>query len=423
VASALLIVGGIQPTIAAGVVTGSVADDPAATALLGPDWRQQELDATNALRAQAGSGAVTECGTLDLAAHGWAAYLADHQTLAHTAPDGTAEYDRMIAVGYNATRKFSGENVAYGQSAVAQVVRAWQLDPQHYTVMVDPRYVDVGFGVAQGADGYLYWVQDFGSGGTCSPAVAGTAANGTGGSGSGTATGSGAGGSAGSTGGSAGSTGGSAGSTGGSAGSTGGSAGSTGGSGPGGGLWVNLPQRATVTGAARTPLIVGPIRVGTSTVEGRLSQGAYGEVALYWTPSKCRFASQRGRRCATVHFDLETKGADGSNLYSPAVPVVTIFTCTKKSCPPVRGSRHYRPFRDYRRYPLVVSMRTAAGYSRPLIAPPCQPKRSPGTGVLATAKSVSLGFCADVRAYRRVHGVLYRTALFVQDPRFLAVSR
>ena len=132
-----------------------------------------------------------------------------------------------------------------------------------------------------------------------------------------------------------------------------------------------------------------------------------------------------GRQCSRVTLDLVTKGPDGKNLYSSSAPVVTDFTCEPTVCPPIKAKGAYNPVRDYRAYPLKISLKRNGVYLPERIAPPCQRlKGATGpTGTLGTSLARKRGFCVDVYAFTRVDGVLSRPALFVEDPRFLAMSR
>ncbi len=57
--------------------------------------------------------------------------------------------------------KECGENVAYGQETVAEVMRTWMDSPPHRKNILDD-FTEMGGAVAQGKDGRKYWCVDFG---------------------------------------------------------------------------------------------------------------------------------------------------------------------------------------------------------------------------------------------------------------------
>ena len=164
--------------------------------------------------------------------------------------------------------------------------------------------------------------------------------------------------------------------------------------------------------------------VGRSGVTVYLSNGSYGQTDLYWKPAPCMWPYQTGE-CGDVYLDVVTKGPDGANLYSFDAPVRVVLACPDAVCAPVTTRRPYDPWIDYRAYRQAVSLKVNGEYPSTSLAPPCQP-RSAGRkarGVIASPAARSLGFCMDVNAFRRRAGALDRVVLFVEDPRFLAISR
>lgn len=55
-----------------------------------------------------------------------------------------------------------GENLASGPTSAAEVVRLWMQSPSHRSVILDPRWVDLGMAVRANDEGTYYWVQEFG---------------------------------------------------------------------------------------------------------------------------------------------------------------------------------------------------------------------------------------------------------------------
>lgn len=132
-----------------------------------PTWRRQMLGRVNDLRRAVGAEPLTLCAPLETAASRYAAVMAERNHYDHVGPDGRQPWDRMADGGYDWT--LAGENIAGGQQNVAEVVTAWRNSPLHYDNLVNPRFTHVGFGYAldDASDLRTYWVQDFGSGGTC----------------------------------------------------------------------------------------------------------------------------------------------------------------------------------------------------------------------------------------------------------------
>ena len=53
-----------------------------------------------------------------------------------------------------------GENVGYG-SSVEQIHTMLLRSPEHFSIMIDPRYTEIGIGITVGADGTVYEVQEY----------------------------------------------------------------------------------------------------------------------------------------------------------------------------------------------------------------------------------------------------------------------
>lgn len=54
-----------------------------------------------------------------------------------------------------------GENVAMGYETAAEVTDAWLASPGHRENMLNCTYTVTGVASARGADGVLYWTQQF----------------------------------------------------------------------------------------------------------------------------------------------------------------------------------------------------------------------------------------------------------------------
>jgi len=146
-----------------GLLLGSAAPAQA----VGPKWRERMLEKVNSVRTAAGVAPVSWCRALDTSAQRYAGVLARSGAVQHEGLDGTTLLTRITATGYRV--RVAGENLAGGQGTVVQVMRAWRASPHHLANITDPRMTNVGFGYAEGPSTMYrtYWVQHFGSGGSC----------------------------------------------------------------------------------------------------------------------------------------------------------------------------------------------------------------------------------------------------------------
>jgi uncharacterized protein YkwD len=130
-------------------------------------WRAEMLSRVNALRAAVGASPVTMCSPLTAAAQDYSGLMASTNYYGHVGPDGSEPWDRMSAHGYN--WRGAGENIAVGYQRVDEVMTAWRNSAGHYANIIKPGFTHVGFGRATSTNegARIYWVQDFGYGGTC----------------------------------------------------------------------------------------------------------------------------------------------------------------------------------------------------------------------------------------------------------------
>lgn len=129
-------------------------------------WQEDMLASVNALRAAAGVAPLTLCAPLNRASADYARVMASQGWFDHTGPDGRQPWDRMAAAGYD--YRAAGENIAAGQPDVRDVMAAWRDSPGHYANIVSPNFRHLGVGRAASSDQYgIYWVQNFGAGGSC----------------------------------------------------------------------------------------------------------------------------------------------------------------------------------------------------------------------------------------------------------------
>ncbi|MFO0845523.1 MAG: CAP domain-containing protein [Gemmataceae bacterium] len=135
----------------------AAAQQPAARFTPSRDERAL-LELTNKERQGAGLPPLRLSEKLFRAARTHSANMARQAQLGHTL-DGKAPGDRLRDAGYRWS--VCGENCAQGQRSPGEAVRCWMASPGHRAALLNGCYTETGFGVAQGADGQLYYTQVF----------------------------------------------------------------------------------------------------------------------------------------------------------------------------------------------------------------------------------------------------------------------
>lgn len=82
---------------------------------------------------------------------------------AHESPEGVTPHERITNAGY--IGQLTAENIAKGQFSVQEVMTDWMNSPSHRANILDPEFVDIGFGLSYGenANGLeIIWAQEFG---------------------------------------------------------------------------------------------------------------------------------------------------------------------------------------------------------------------------------------------------------------------
>ena len=127
--------------------------------------RREMLASVNAARRKAGFNPLTGSSLLDKAAQRHAEDMLARGYFAHKSPAGTTVRERAQAAGYD--WRTIGENLAYGQTSVPEVMETWINSPGHRKNILTASFAELGVGVAmgRGADGkyQIYWVQNFGA--------------------------------------------------------------------------------------------------------------------------------------------------------------------------------------------------------------------------------------------------------------------
>lgn len=118
--------------------------------------RSAVLAGFNAERARAGLAALGPSPTLAEAAQSHACDIARRGRLSHQTGLFSSLPNRVRRAGY--AFAMVNENLAAGQTSVAQVMQSWMSSPGHRANILSAAARDLGVGVAWGANRQLYWV-------------------------------------------------------------------------------------------------------------------------------------------------------------------------------------------------------------------------------------------------------------------------
>jgi len=132
----------------------------------GLDGTEQELvTRINAFRGERGLPTLAVSDTLTAAAKWMSSDMAARNYFAHTSLDGRSPTQRMADAGYPAFTTWTGEDLAAGFTATADVLNGWINSPAHLAVLMNSRYRAIGVGrsFAAGSTYGSYWTADFGS--------------------------------------------------------------------------------------------------------------------------------------------------------------------------------------------------------------------------------------------------------------------
>jgi uncharacterized protein YkwD len=119
------------------------------------------IEAHNRERAMEKKPPLTYNARLQAAARVQARDMAEHQKMSHEGSDGSTPAQRIERQGYFGRR--IGENVAEGETSVAEVMRLWMNSPHHRENILGD-YSEMGAARALDKDGTPYWCVDFGLG-------------------------------------------------------------------------------------------------------------------------------------------------------------------------------------------------------------------------------------------------------------------
>jgi len=105
---------------------------------------------------------LNESRRLDEAAADHARDMVRRKYFDHRGSDDSQPKDRVLRAGYKS--RLTGENIALGPESAEEVVAGWLDSPGHCANIMEPRFQDIGVGVASGKKrGQIYWVQNFGA--------------------------------------------------------------------------------------------------------------------------------------------------------------------------------------------------------------------------------------------------------------------
>lgn len=193
----VVIIGGVLGGIAAGLILGflifngssngagpstltpqsssTVIDEGTTTTIIAtlnfsPTNQDEELmlSLVNEVRQENGVGNVTWCPALVRSSLAHSNDMSVRNYFDHDSPDGGTIGDRATEAGYRFTAV--GENIAFGQRDVREVMEAWIDSPGHFENLITSDFEHFGYAEVTGRlDGSAgkFWTQNFGAGGDC----------------------------------------------------------------------------------------------------------------------------------------------------------------------------------------------------------------------------------------------------------------
>ncbi len=141
-------------------VTTVTTSKPATfTTKVSPDTEQYMLDLINAERQKSGVPPLSFDSQLTKLAQIRAKELAEKYDPTHLRPDGR-DWVTIFNEEGGYSFGFAGENIAYGQRTVDEVMNSWYNSAGHYSNMVNSNYKHVGIAWSE-KNGVRYWEQLF----------------------------------------------------------------------------------------------------------------------------------------------------------------------------------------------------------------------------------------------------------------------
>jgi uncharacterized protein YkwD len=149
-----LLVSGLSLLVSLALVSAS---EPNSAFRLSPE-EQKLLDLTNAERKEAKLAPVVPNPLLFKVARAHSANMARQEKCDHYL-DGKKPRERVTESGYK--WRFTGENLAYGDVDLEDVMKGWMASPKHRDNIVKSEYTEIGLGLARGENGITYYTQVF----------------------------------------------------------------------------------------------------------------------------------------------------------------------------------------------------------------------------------------------------------------------
>lgn len=135
-----------------------------------PTSQEEELmlRLVNEVRQENGAGNLTWCPALVRSSLAHSQDMSRRNYFDHDSPDGGTIGDRASDAGYRF--KSVGENIAFGQRDVSEVMEAWIDSPGHFKNLISTDFEHFGYadlnGRLDGSSG-KFWTQNLGAGGNC----------------------------------------------------------------------------------------------------------------------------------------------------------------------------------------------------------------------------------------------------------------
>ena len=146
--------------VAVALATGGALACAAPSGVAG--LRSDMVARINAARRDNGLPALATSKALQTAATGHACDMAKRGYFAHSGPGGPSFTARIKRAGYR--YRSVNENIARLPNADADAAaQIWRNSPPHWANILDRSVREVGLGIAQAADGRVYWVMNAGS--------------------------------------------------------------------------------------------------------------------------------------------------------------------------------------------------------------------------------------------------------------------
>lgn len=127
---------------------------------------RRAVELTNQERMKAGLLPLKWNDSLAAAGAAYAQELATRNFFGHDSPEGSTPVERARRAGYPAYGwggVYVGENLARAYPTPEGAMQGWMASEGHRTNLLNPKYREIGVGIAVASSGALVWAQEFGS--------------------------------------------------------------------------------------------------------------------------------------------------------------------------------------------------------------------------------------------------------------------